>query len=130
MAKKPAYIKFEMEFPIHASKGSLYSYLSTASGLSMWFANSVKLRGKEYVFTWDKNEQIAEVVTHKEGLFIKFRWKHEPKSTFFEFRIQIDELTGDVALLITDFAEDEAAMENAKLLWESQIEDLHHALGA
>jgi len=55
---------------------------------------------------------------------------HDPDYTFFEFKISTDEITGDVALLVTDFAEDESAVDNAKLLWKSQIDDLHHVLGA
>jgi hypothetical protein len=127
---KPLYTKFEMEFPIHASKNSLYSYLSTAGGLSMWFANNVNLHGENFVFFWEQNSQEAEIVNKKENISIRYRWLHEPDYTFFEFKISIDEITGDVALLVTDFAEDESAVENAKLLWESQIDDLHHALGA
>jgi uncharacterized protein YndB with AHSA1/START domain len=127
---KPVYIKFEMEFPIHASINSLFSYLSTASGLSVWFADDVNLKDDNFVFFWEDNSQEAEVLNKKENLFIKFRWLHEPEYTFFEFKISVDEITGDVALIVTDFAEDEAALENAKLLWKSQIDDLHHVLGA
>lgn len=127
---QPAYLKFEMEFPIHASKNSLFSYLSTAGGLCMWFADNVNLRGEEWVFFWEKNSQVAEVLSKKENSSIRFRWKHEPENTFFEFKIISDELTGDVALMITDFAEDKTAVDNSKLLWESQIDALHHALGA
>ena len=127
---KPVYTKFEMEFPIHASKNSLYSYLATPSGLSMWFADNVNLHEENFIFVWEDNSQEAEVLNKKDNLSIKFRWLHEPNHTYFEFRISIDEITGDVALMITDFVEDDSTVENAKLLWKSQIDDLHHALGA
>ena len=34
-------IKYEMEFPIHASPSLLYQYISTPSGLSEWYADNV-----------------------------------------------------------------------------------------
>ena len=127
---KPVYVKFEMEFPIHASKNSLYSYLATPDGLRMWFADNVNLHDENFVFYWDGNSQEAKVLNKKENHSIRFRWLTEPDYTFFEFRISSDEITGDLALIVTDFAEDELAVENSKLLWKSQIDDLHHALGA
>ncbi|MFZ4612982.1 MAG: START-like domain-containing protein [Bacteroidia bacterium] len=127
---KPVYIKFEMEFPIHASKSSLFSYLSTPGGLCMWFADNVNLHDEKFIFYWEGNSQEAEILSKKENQFIRFRWLHDPDYTFFEFKISTDEITGDVALLVTDFAEDESAVDNAKLLWKSQIDDLHHVLGA
>ena len=69
------------------------------------------------------------MVTKKANQFIKFKWlEDEDADTYFEFRIQIDDITKDVSLIITDFTyEDE--LEEAKMLWESQIEDLHAILG-
>ena len=53
----------------------------------------------------------------------------EPEDWFaFEFRIEIDEITKDVSLMVTDFA-DEDELEEAKMLWESQINDLQHIIG-
>jgi len=127
---KNKYLKYEMEYPIHASKGSLFNFLSTAGGLSMWFADDVNLRGSAFEFVWDDNKQTAEVVAKRENHYIRFHWKHEPDYTYFEFKISVDELTGDVALVITDFAEDQQAVDNAVLLWQNQVKDLHHALGA
>jgi hypothetical protein len=40
-----------------------------------------------------------------------------------------DELTDDVALVVTDFVE-EGDIENASQLWESQIHDLKICIGA
>jgi uncharacterized protein YndB with AHSA1/START domain len=127
---KERYLKYEMEYPIHASKGSLYNLLSSAGGLAMWFADDVNLKGTAFEFIWEDNKQQAEVLAKKENQYIRFKWKHEPEYTYFEFRISVDELTGDVALVITDFAEDTQAVDNAKLLWQNQVKDLHHALGA
>ena len=50
-------------------------------------------------------------------------------SFFFEFRIVVDELTKDVSLIVTDFAEEDE-IDEAKMLWESQISDLKQVLGS
>ena len=50
------------------------------------------------------------------------------KLTILNFRINVEELTGDVALIITDFAGPEEK-EDAIYLWDSQIAELKHLLG-
>ena len=49
--------------------------------------------------------------------------------TYFEMAIKVDDLTNDVALMITDFAEEDE-MDEAKLLWENQINDLKKVIGS
>ena len=41
-------------------------------------------------------------------------------TSYFEIRIQVDEITKDVSLMVTDFA-DEDEVEESKMLWENQI---------
>ena len=41
----------------------------------------------------------------------------------------MDELTGENALVITDFAEDEDEVEDAKDLWQAQVDKLRQVLG-
>ena len=61
---------------------------------------------------------------------INFPFSSFIASSYFEFAIQIDDLTNDVSLIITDFAEDEQEKEENALLWNTQIENLKHALGS
>jgi hypothetical protein len=63
---------------------------------------------------------------HKENKLVRFTWVE--RRYYFEFRITQDELTGDVSLIITDFA-DEDEIEETKGLWNNQIADLKHMLG-
>ena len=121
---------FELEYTIHASPHSIYTFISTPAGLSEWFADNVNLRNDEYTFFWDGSVQVATLISRKENTFIKFRWNDEPDFTFFEFKIVVDEITSDVAFLITDWAEDELSKEASTMLWNSQIEALMHVLGA
>ncbi|HPF97126.1 MAG: START-like domain-containing protein [Flavobacteriaceae bacterium] len=123
-------IKFEIEFPIHASPQLLYQYISTPSGLSEWFADNVNSRGEFFTFIWDDAEEKAKLVSRKTGERIKFKWVNEEEEPyFFEIKIQVDEITKDVSLIVTDFAEEDE-MEEAKMLWENQISDLKMVLGS
>lgn len=124
-------VKYHLEFPIQASPSLLYQYISTPSGMSEWFADNVNSRGKKFVFIWGESEEEAELVTKKNDERIKFRWKDaEDPSSFFEMRIQVDDITKDVSLLITDFADGEDEVEEGKMLWQNMIDDLKSVLGS
>ncbi|MGC1633218.1 MAG: START-like domain-containing protein, partial [Gelidibacter sp.] len=124
-------IKIEMEFPIHSSPQLLYQYISTPSGLSEWFADNVNSRGEMFTFIWNDSEEKAKLLSKKSDERIKFRWladEEEGDSYYFEIRIQVDEITKDVSIIVTDFI-DEDEVEEAKMLWENQISDLKQVLG-
>jgi uncharacterized protein YndB with AHSA1/START domain len=124
-------IKFELEFPIHASPQLLYQYISTPSGLSEWFADNVNSRGELFTFIWDDSEEQAKLLNKKSAERVKFKWLNEDEdnTVFFEIRIQVDEITKDVSLMVVDFADDDE-LEEAKMLWENQITDLKQVLGS
>ncbi|MDO6674970.1 START-like domain-containing protein [Tenacibaculum sp. 1B UA] len=124
-------VKFELEFPIHASPSMLYQYFATPAGLEEWFADRVNSRGKLITFIWDDSEEEAKIITKKTDERIKFKWtESEGDDSYFEFKIQVDPLTKDVAVIVTDFADDEDDAEEAKMLWQNQIEELKHTIGA
>ena len=124
-------IKYELEFPIHASPQLLYQYISTPSGLSEWFADNVNSRGEMFTFIWDDSEEQAKLLSKKSGERVKFKWLNgdDDDASYFEIRIQVDDITKDVSLMVTDFA-DEDEVDEAKMLWENQIADLKHVLGS
>lgn len=125
-------IKFEIEFPIHASPQLLYQYISTPSGLSEWFSDNVNSRGELFTFIWDDSEEKAKLLNKKSGERVKFRWledEEDEQSYYFEIRIQVDEITKDVSLMVTDFAEDDE-VDEAKMLWTNQISSLKQVLGS
>ncbi|AWG27178.1 START-like domain-containing protein [Flavobacterium kingsejongi] len=125
-------IKYELEFPINSSPQLLYTYISTPSGLSEWFADNVNSRGEFFTFIWDDSEEKARLSSKKSGEKVKYRWVDDnDKDTeyFFELRIQVDEITKDVSLVVVDFAHDKE-VDEAKQLWENQISDLKHVIGS
>ena len=124
-------IKHTLEFPINSSVNILFKRLSTPSGLSEWFADDVAIKEKIYTFFWDGSEQQAKLLKLKSNQFIRFKWlDNDIKEDFFEFHIQIDEMTADVSLIITDFAEDEEEKEEQIELWTKQISNLKRAIGS
>lgn len=123
-------VKYELEFPIQASPSLLYQYISTPSGLSEWYADDVNSRGELFTFIWDGSEEEAKLLSKKNGERIKFRWEIDEESPYyFEIRIQVDEITKDVSIMITDFA-DEDEVEEGKMLWENMISELKQVLGS
>ncbi len=120
--------KFELEYSINSSTKILYARLSTPGGLSEWFADDINIRGNIYTFFWDGTEQEAELVCKKQNQQVRFKWVEDEDDAYFEFKIHKDELTGDVALIITDFAEDDDKDDSVEL-WNRQIDELKHALG-
>ena len=124
--------KFQIEIPINSSKGVLFNIFSTPSGLSEWFCDDVNIKKDVHIFIWDGSEESARLISKKRDEFAKFRWledEEEGVNSFFEFRIKIDDLTGDTALVITDFAEEDE-IDDAKELWAAQVDRLKQVLGA
>ena len=123
-------IKYSLELPINSSINILYKRLSTPSGLSEWFADNVNLKNNIFTFFWDDSEQSAKLLKKKTDKFIQFKWlDDDDKDSYFEFNIQIDEMTSDVSLIITDFAEDDE-VDEIKMMWDNNINKLKQAIGA
>lgn len=122
-------VKLELEFLVKSSPNILFNYISTPSGLVEWFADDVNVKGKQYTFFWDGDENVAELLKKVNGKFIRFKWENSNDDEYFEMEVHKDELTGDIALMVTDYADEDEA-EEISLLWESQVQDLRNALGA
>ena len=124
--------EFVIEYDFQSSPQLLFQYLSSPSGLSEWFSDDVNYRGEKYTFFWGDSEEYARVLSKKINEKIRFQWitgEDDEGDYFFEFKIQMDEITKDVSLIVTDFSE-ENEIEEAKLLWNSLIADLKQVLGS
>ena len=123
---------FSIEYDFHASPQLLFQYLSTPSGLSEWFADNVNSRGELFTFIWDDTEEYAKMIQKKKDDKVRFQWQNDEEDSdkyHFEFKIQVDDITKDVSLIVTDFS-DEDEMEESKMLWDNLISDLKQVLGA
>lgn len=123
--------EFKLEYIIKSSPTVLYNYLKTPSGLSEWFADNVNIKDDVYTFFWDGSEDDALLVGKKDKEYVRFRWMYDEEDGedyYFEFYINVDSLTGETALIITDFAEADEKDESI-LLWEKQVSKLKRILG-
>jgi uncharacterized protein YndB with AHSA1/START domain len=119
-----------LEYVIHSSASILFEFLTSPSGLSEWFCDDVNIRNENCSFVWDGVEQKAKLVKFIEEKLVRFQWEDKGDGSYFEFRIERDDLTNDISLMVTDFAETAEERESSKLLWDSQIEKLMKVLGS
>lgn len=120
---------YTLEYPIRCSPTILYEFLSSPVGLQEWFADKVDQRDSTYYFSWNGSVEEAQVVEQVENDYIVYRWDYQGDDEFFEFRIEQSPVTSETILRITDFA-DKAEMKDQQQLWNSQINDLKHRIGA
>ncbi len=123
-------LKFELEYTLNCSPKVLFSRLSTPEGLAEWFADKVDADGDLFTFSWSNSVSKARLAALKENKLVRFEWTDldNEESNYFEFQINIDELTSELALIIRDFAEENERVDTMSL-WDSQITDLKRLLG-
>ena len=121
---------YTIEYPLNnASSNLLWSVIGTPLGLSEWFSDGVTVKDNEYTFSWEENEQTAFLQELKVGKFIRFQWEDDKGTdVFFQIEIRTQDITSNVALIITDFATPEDK-NDAILLWDNQIEILKRKNG-
>ena len=123
--------KIKLEYMLKGGTASIvWSIISTPSGLETWFADKVTTQNKIFTFQWGKTEKReAELTNSRTGSFVRFHWlDDEEKKSYFELRIVYNELTEDLMLEITDWAEPDEK-EDIIDLWESDIDKLKRVSG-
>lgn len=122
--------KIELEYIFSSSVKVLFSRLSTAAGLSEWFADDVLQKGDRFVFVWHGGtEHAANLLDLRPNSRVRFAWEDAEEGEEFGFDVHVEPLTGDVALIVTDFTDSDEE-EDAVDLWNKQMEILHRNLGA
>jgi uncharacterized protein YndB with AHSA1/START domain len=124
--------QIQLEYIVNCSPKVLFNRLSTAAGLTEWFADDVRVKGNRYTFIWGSTNEEAEKKIHRENKMVRYEWigdEANKDESYFEFIINQDDLTNDVSLTIIDFA-DEDEVDETTSLWDSQISTLKHLLGS
>ncbi len=124
-------IKFVLEYDFQKVPISLlWQFISTNSGLERWYADEVLNRGKDYTIVWNDEPLEAKLLASRQDSYMRFHWKNDgDEPTFFEMRILVSELTHGRTLQITDFAADEAEVEEFTDLWNHSVDQLKRNLG-
>jgi len=123
--------KVRMEYMLKGGSSSIvWSIISTPSGLETWFADKVNAEDKIFTFRWGKTEsRQAEVVGIRTNSYIRFHWMDdEERKSYFELKVNYNELTEDLMLEVVDFAYPDE-IDDVKDLWESDIEKLKRVSG-
>lgn len=125
---------FNADFEINASKKMLYPYLFTPSGLAQWMADDVTVNeDKVYNFIWDEEDHPARMVSHRTNQYVQFEFLPEDEDdeddpSYFELRLEMNELTQSVFLKVTDYS-DMDDTEELYDLWEGLVEHLKEIVG-
>ena len=126
---------YTADYEIHASIKMLYPYIQTASGLSEWFADDVTINNEDKCFTffWDSEAHKAKMVAYRTNHFVRFEFLPENKEdekdpSYFELRLEFNDLTQSVYIKIFDYS-DFDDLKELKDLWESLIEALRKTVG-
>jgi uncharacterized protein YndB with AHSA1/START domain len=121
---------YKVEYTIKSSPAILFDFVTTPSGLVLWFADKVDINGDDISFYW-KGAGAADnaiILEWIEEYRVRYRWEWMEEDEFFQFRIYKNEVTRDTILEITDFA-DEKEIPDQIRLWDSQIKRLIQSIG-
>ncbi|MEZ4756503.1 MAG: START-like domain-containing protein [Flavobacteriales bacterium] len=128
--KRPLKERVQLEFMVRSAPAVLYDLVSTPSGFAEWYCNDVNTKGDLYTFMWPDEEEAAMMIGRRTGEVIRFRrLDEEDPNAYFEFRVRIDAMTNEVALIVTDHAWPHE-VEETRNLWASQVANLIRVLGA
>ena len=125
---------FTADFEIKASKKMLYPYLSSASGLAQWMADDVTIdEDKVFNFIWDEEDHRARMVSHRTNNYVRYEFlpedeEDEDDPSYFELRLDMNELTQTVLLKVMDYSDmddDEELFD----LWEGLVDNLKETVG-
>ncbi|GAB2784006.1 uncharacterized protein YndB with AHSA1/START domain [Hymenobacter luteus] len=125
--------RFTVEYPINASPKILYPYLASASGLSHWFCQDVRVEEGRYNFIWDNQPHYAEMASHRTNrsarfVFLDEHRRHTPDANYLDFLIDESQLTQEVYLRIVDYSEETDTVELQEM-WDSLIQKLREQVG-
>ncbi|BEH00319.1 START-like domain-containing protein [Bacteroides sedimenti] len=123
--------KIHIEYLLNASSRTIiWNAISTPIGLESWFADRVNMKDKTFVFTWGKSEiREAELIASRMHSFVRFHWlDDEDEKSYFELKMNFNELTSDYVLEITDSVDPEEK-DDLYELWNSQVETLRRTCG-
>lgn len=123
--------EFIDEYEIRASKKMLYPFISSASGLSQWFADDVNIDNEDKVYTiiWDGEENRAKIISSRNNHHVKFKFQDDKSDdpNTLEFVLNVNEVTNTVFMRVTDYSDMDT--DEAQDLWDGLIHNLKEIVG-
>lgn len=125
MARK----KFTLEYIIRSSPSILFEFVTQPTNMAQWFSDYCDSQGDIFIFGWNGSYQRARQAEWLEDDFVKYHWEDSPKDEFFSFKVYKSDISNETILEVTDFA-DQKEIKDQTFLWDKQVEDLKHVIGA
>lgn len=122
-------VSFTIEFLFKASNTIVYRFLTAPDCLIRWFCDKADIEDNAYIYSWDGEEEVADIIEDIEDEFLKLLSDEaEGDNEFLEFKLSRSPVTGETILLITDWA-DADEVEDQKALWTKQMTAMKTAMG-
>ncbi len=129
--------KLTIEYPLSTrSPKIVWDMISNAAGLQKWLADKVVEENDTMTFTWGqpwterdtKQSRILEVAKYDH---IRLLWDYheDTHEAFWEMRIEESDVTGNLSLLVTDYAFDDDEENDLRGIWADNFERLHSVSG-
>ncbi len=128
-------VKISIEYPLASKSLSIvWGMIGDATGLQKWIADYAEDDGDEITFKWgepwkQQDVRVSKVLKAVKNKYIRLRWVDDnEEGEYWELRLEKSELTGELTLVITDFA-DEDDVENMYQIWDDNLDKLHQVSG-
>ncbi|ADB38028.1 MULTISPECIES: START-like domain-containing protein [Spirosoma] len=126
--------KFITEYELRASPKMLFPYISTASGLSQWFASKVNTMPEQrFDFQWDNESHIARQVSMRQNKGVRFEFldtdEEGSDNNYVDFRVDQSELTQSTFLRVIDYSST-TDQEELQDLWDGLMDKLKEIVGS
>lgn len=121
-------MKIDLEFIFRASPAILYTFLTTPACLVRWFCDEVDILEDVYTFTWQGDDEIAELVEDIEEERVRFVWEDAEDGEYLEFRMYKSGVTNETVMEISDFC-DKGEETEQQDYWENLLEVLRKETG-
>lgn len=123
-------IGFQKEYFLNtASAHSIWNQISTARGLSEWFAPRVDITQDIIHIYWDEHgdDRVATINKRVVDKVIEWRWNDDPDS-YIRMEIVTGELSNSTSLLVNDHDKG-LDRETLEQIWIAHEERLYTSLG-
>jgi uncharacterized protein YndB with AHSA1/START domain len=129
--------KLTIEYPLSTGSPKIvWELISNAHGLQKWLADKVTEDDGLLTFTWghpwtERDTKQSRVLEIEKYDHIRMMWDYHESTpeAYWEMRIEKSDLTGELNLLITDYATDDEEAEELRELWDANLERLHRISG-
>jgi uncharacterized protein YndB with AHSA1/START domain len=129
--------KLTIEYPLSTQSPKIvWDLISNAHGLEKWLADKVTSEDDLMTFTWgqpwtERDTKQACIIEIEKYDHIRMLWDYhaDTPDAVWEMRIEKSPITGELSLLITDYAADDEEEADLRGIWDDNLERLHRVSG-